>query len=94
MKIDVSYLEQNLKHGMIALREYGFFEIDVEGIAVRAEQGACISIERSEKEIKIVYDTEPHFYMALARAIAAEEGIYTIQPKIEKQIDMDGGLSQ
>lgn len=84
MKVHVGYLEQNLQQGIIELERYGFLEVGADGIAVSAKQGESISIEKSEHAIKIVYDTEPHFYMVLARAIAVTEGTYAIQPRIKK----------
>ena len=84
MKINVIYLEQNLKQGVIELEQYGFLEIGAEGVSVTAKQGDCISIEKKANEIEITYDTEPHFYMALARAIAMEDGTCTIEPMLER----------
>lgn len=84
MRVNVNCLEQDLKQGVVELEKYGFLEVAADGIAVSAKPGECVSIEKSEHKVQIVYDTVPHFYMALARAIAVEDGTYTIQPRVEK----------
>ena len=84
MKINVDFLQQDLKQGILELQNFDFLTIDKTGLTVSAKQGECISIEKSEHAVEIVYDTEPHFYMALARSLVAQEGTYTIQPQIER----------
>ena len=51
---------------------------------IKAIQGQEIVIEKSENEVIITYDTEPHFYMALARGMGMKDGLQRIQPKVEK----------
>lgn len=69
--------------GFKAMEEYGFLQIGQQGILCTAECGDSIVISKSDKEIHITYDTIPHFYMALARAIAMDEGTCEIEPKVQ-----------
>lgn len=77
-------LPEGLKKGIDILTEYGFLKDWLEGATLHAQQGDCISVEKSDTDIVITYDTVPHFYMALARSIGMENGLHTIQAKVKR----------
>lgn len=82
MTFNHSFLTARLKEGLEKLQQYGFLSLDKEGVLLKATQGEKIAIEKTAKEIQITYDTEPHFYMALARAMKMREDKQEIMPKI------------
>lgn len=84
MKVNDSQLSIQLKQGISAMAKYGFLQIGNDGVTVTAQSGNAVIIEKSENKVNIIYDTVPHFYMALARAIGVADGTYTIEPKVEK----------
>ena len=71
-------MEERFHKGIKILEEYGFLRGRLEGITLHALQGDCISVEKSDSEITITYDKDPHFYMALARSIVLENGFHAI----------------
>ncbi len=83
MILNSSVLSDNLKKGVLTLEEKGFVTLAKDGIVVDAMQGEQIIIEKSETKIMITYDTEPHFYMALARSLGLENGTHIIEPKVK-----------
>ncbi len=82
MKFNHNYLTTKLKGGLESLAKYGYLCVAEDGIRLKAEQGDQIVVSKTAEEIAITYDTESHFYMALARAIGMKEGTQTITPKI------------
>lgn len=83
MTLDMSMLPDRLKTGVFALEENKFLHLDKAGVVVKAIKGNNIVIEKSETEVVITYDTESHFYMALARSIGMACGVQTIEPKLK-----------
>lgn len=84
MVYNSNYLSENLKRGLCVLEQYGYIHLKENGIAVYAVPGDEISVTLSHTEIRIVYDTEPHFYMALARTMGMECGTHAITPVVEE----------
>ncbi len=70
--------------GISILEENGFITWKREGVVVEAVPGDEISIDKTEKRITITYDTTPHFYMALSRAIGMQPGKQRIMPKTKE----------
>ena len=83
MKFNHNYLTTKLKNGLESLKQYGFISLGEDGIAIKAEQGNQITVQKTADEILITYDTESHFYMAFARAIGMKEGVQTIEAKVK-----------
>lgn len=90
MRIRIGNVAERLATGVKAIAAYQYLELSEEGVLLHAKEGDAICIEKSAKEITITYDTETHFYMALARSIALPEGKHQISPKFKRlgfQID-------
>lgn len=83
MKLNIENLNEKLRTGIELLEQYGFLHIGQDGMKVLAKSGNEISLKKSEKELFITYDTEIHFYMALARGLGMVEGVHTIEPKVK-----------
>ncbi len=83
MIVKYDKLPERLQMGLQMLEKYQCITLGDAGVEVVAAQGDEISIEKCASRIAIVYDTEPHFYMALARAIGMKEGVQKIEPKIK-----------
>lgn len=83
MKFNHNYLTAKLKNGLETFAAYGFLSVSEDGVIVKAEQGNQILIQKTAQEIAITYDTEPHFYLALARAIGMPVGAQEITPKVK-----------
>lgn len=81
MLVNCAGLPANLQKGLGALEKYGFLQISEEGQLLCANQGAFIAVEKSEVKLQITYDTEPHFYMALARSMGMKNGNHPIDTK-------------
>ena len=75
---------ESLKKGIDILTSYGLLKGRLEGITLHALQGECISVEKSDSEIVITYDTEPHFYMALARSMGMKNGLHKIDANVKR----------
>ena len=75
---------ERLKKGIRVLEEYGFLQEKEDGISLYAVYGNEVLVERAEDFISITYDSEPHFYMALARSIGMSAGIHTIESKAKR----------
>ena len=74
-------LPERLQKGISAIQAYGFLKEESD-ILLRAVPGIGISVEKTEQELIITYDTEPHFYMALVRGLVMEQGKYSIPAKV------------
>ena len=77
-------LNERLKKGIRTLEEYGFLQTKGEELLLKAICGTTVSVEKDGKEVIITYDTEPHFYMALARSCMLNEGVHTIEPRVKE----------
>lgn len=77
-------LPKRLEQGIKILEEYGFLQGRLEGFSLRALQGDKIAVEKSDSEITIIYDKEPHFYMALVRSVGMENGLHAIDAKVKR----------
>lgn len=84
MTFNHNELPENLKRGVAELAKGGFISISEEGNVIKAVKGNAIAVEKTKQEVIITYDTDPHFYMAFARSMGMNEGIQTIEPKVEK----------
>ena len=80
--VNCERLPKELQRGVGLLAANGFLKQSEKGAAVTAAPSACIRIEKRGRNIHIAYDTPPHFYMALARALVMDPGEYTIRPRI------------
>lgn len=78
--MNYDFLPEDLRNGIVALQAYGFLNQEKE-LVIRAVPGAGIVVDRSETELVITYDTEPHFYMALARGLIMDNGRHVIGRK-------------
>lgn len=90
MVLQIENLPERLKKGVSAIAKYKYLKLSEDGIALYAKRGENIHILKSNGEITITYDTEPHFYLALARSIVLPEGSHVISPKYSQfgfQID-------
>ena len=83
MIINCNGLPGTLQQGVLILAEQGFLMVGEEGRIIKALQGNEIKIVKTESEIVITYDSEPHFYMALARSIGMQEGTQVIEQKVD-----------
>lgn len=84
MRLNCTNLSKKLQSGIALLEKYGFLQMGDDGICLSAEYGDEICLQKSPDVLKITYDTEPHFYMALARGLGMLVGEQTICPKTEK----------
>lgn len=84
METKVNNLSEKLKKGIGLLKEYGFLQMVDADAYLSVEKGNEIYLKKSMDKLTIIYDTEPHFYMALARGLAMNMGEQTICPKVEK----------
>lgn len=81
--LNKTMLPDNLKKGIALLHDYGFLNSLDGGVMINASQGENIVVEKTEEKIAITYDTEPHFYMALARSVGMENGIHKIEARVK-----------
>lgn len=84
MTVNCDQLSDELKKGIQWLATYGLLEQSKTGVAVTATPAISIVVEKTEQGIHICYDTLPHFYMALSRALVMEPGVHTIQPEVRR----------
>lgn len=84
MTVNCDQLSDELKKGIQWLATYGLLEQSKTGVAVTATPAVSIVVEKTEQSIHISYDTLPHFYMALARALVMQPGTYTIVPEVQQ----------
>ena len=84
MLLNYSTLPDELKKGMLALEKYGFLKTGDNGTVIRAHLAKQIEVTVTTQELCIEYDTEAHFYMALARSFGMSEGSHTIDPKVKE----------
>lgn len=77
-------LSERLKRGICELETNGFLKTGTQGTVLEAQEGNDIVIEKSENKVRITYDTEPHFYMALARSMGMQERKQIIKPQVQK----------
>lgn len=84
MKVNSTYLSQNLQQGVRTLEKYGFIQTDNEGLLLKAIQDKNLIIEKTETTITITYDIEQHFYMALARSMVMSTGTHCIAAKAKR----------
>lgn len=90
MELQIKALPEHLRKGVSAIADYGYLQVSDKGISIQAEKGPVVEIQKSKQQIKITYDTEPHFYMALARSLVLPDGESVIQSEYAKfgfQID-------
>ena len=83
MTVNCDQLSENLQKGIQLLATYGLLKQSKTGVAVTATPASSTIVERTEQSIRISYDTLPHFYMALARALVMEPGTHTIVPQVQ-----------
>ena len=81
--MNYNLLPEHLKRGIATIQAYGFLNSG-ERLTVKAVPGDAIWIEKSENELSITYDTEPHFYMALVRGLVMENGKYPVESKVKQ----------
>lgn len=84
MVYNINQLSENLKKGFLELERYKFLQHQEEGIALQAICGEDIIIDKSETVISITFDTEPHFYMALALSMGMNNGIHKVEKRGSK----------
>lgn len=84
MQIRLGKLEKKFEVGIGLLEQYGFLQISDDGLCISAKPGDEISLQKTQDMLTITYDTEAHFYMALARGLGMPNGAQTISPKLEK----------
>ncbi len=84
IRIDCSELPDRLKEGVRMLGEYGLLAVSADGLRVRARQGSGISVEKLGRNVSVIYDSEPHFYMALSRAAVMEDGALELKMQSER----------
>lgn len=84
MILNHNTLPENLKKGMEELEKKGFLKLGEAGVIIKSALANSITIQKSEQEIMITYDTEPHFYMALGRSMGMKNGSQKIEPKVRK----------
>lgn len=84
MTVNCNQLSENLKNGIQWLATYGLLKQSKTGVAVTATPAVSTVVTKTEQEIHIFYDTVPHFYMALARSLVMQPGIYPIIPEAEQ----------
>ena len=84
MTVNCDQLSENLKKGIQRLATYGLLEQSKTGVAVTATPAGSTVVEKTEESIHISYDTLPHFYMALSRALFIQPGTYPITPEVQQ----------
>jgi hypothetical protein len=84
MLLNDMMLPEKIKRGISILENYGFLQTGERGVMINAAPGDAIFVEKSGNTITITYDTELHFYMALARSMGMIEGVHPIDIKAEK----------
>ena len=72
MLINSNLLADKFKNGISLLAKRGYLQTGEQGICIKAVKGNQTAVAKTETEITITYDTEPHFYMALARSLGKE----------------------
>ena len=82
MTVNCDQLSENLQNGIQLLAAYGLLAQSNTGVAVTATPAASTIVEKTEQGIHISYDTVPHFYMALARALVLQPGTYPVTPEV------------
>jgi len=82
MTVNCKKLPEHLQNGIRLLASYGFLEQSEAGVTLSVTPANRVFIEKTDASIHIQYDTLPHFYMALARALFLQKGAYEITPKI------------
>ena len=84
MTVNCEQLSQNLKNGIRRLAAYGLLEQSETGVVVSATPAGSTVVEKNQQSIHIAYDTLPHFYMALGRALVLPAGTYPITPQVKQ----------
>jgi len=84
MIVNSSCLSDRLRKGIELLETFGFMQNKADGMMLRAIQGKGIAVEKQDSDIFITYDTEPHFYMALARSMGMSMGVHEITVKASR----------
>ncbi len=80
---DRSYLPEHLKKGIQEVEKYGFLQSE-EDFVLHAVCGDQLIIEKTGSQLFITYDTEPHFYTALALSMGMSDGIHKVGTKVRK----------
>lgn len=84
LKINTDSLTERLQTGIAGMEHYGFLQVAADGIMLTAEPGGNIVLEKKENKVHIIYDTLPHFYMALGRVPGITDGRYPIVPETDR----------
>ena len=84
IKISIENLEPELQQGLKVLEKYNFVQVCKNGVKVNTEHGEALKIQKREDALMITYDTNLHFYMALARGFGMGNGEQIIKPKIKE----------
>lgn len=84
MTVNCDQLSEKLQKGIQLLATCGLLKQSKTGVAVTATPATSIVVEKTEQGVHIFYDTLPHFYMALARALVMKPGVYTIEPEVQQ----------
>ena len=84
MTVNCDLLPQSLENGIQWLATYGFLSQSKTGVTVTATPADSTAVEKTEHSIHITYDTLPHFYMALGRALTMQPGSYPITPEVQQ----------
>lgn len=84
MKINIKNLSDNLKKGVLELERYEFLKVGDDGILINAVFGDKVMVRKDGMTVSVVYDSDPHFYMALVRGVCMVDGIQEIVSKVSK----------
>ena len=84
MTVNCDQLSEKIQKGIQWLATYGLLKQGKTGVAVTATPAVSTIVEKTEQSIHIFYDTLPHFYMALGRALTMQPGTYTITPQVQQ----------
>ena len=76
-------LPERLKKGIEQLAVYGFLQVGEKCVRLIGLRGEDVTIQKFPSKTVITYDTEPHFYMALARSMGISVGNHSIKPQIK-----------
>ncbi len=84
MIVNSSCLSDRLRKGIELLETFGFIQNKTDGMMLHAIRGKGIAVEKQDSDTFITYDTEPHFYMALARSMEMSMGVHEITAKASR----------
>lgn len=84
IKLNDEKLPKNLKTGLKKLAEHGFVQLEKDGLTVTAAKGVVTDFHKTKERLEIVYQSERHFYMALAHSAGVEEGTGEIRGRLKR----------